>query len=257
MSSDVQICNRALAEIGTRSTIVSLDEASTEAVNCKLQYTPMRQALLRAAGWGFARAQCTLTTLGTAANNTSPFPYLYEYAWPSDALKIKYLVDIPPGWPFPTGPQTNNPPTGDPGPIPMFAPSRKNRFLVSSDIVNGSRQRVILSNLFQAIAIYTADVTDGSQWDPLFEEALVCLIASKIVIPLTGNAGMKTTFAQIAQQKVDIARAADGNEARPTTDHTPDWIKARGFQSDWYFSGPAQFGWGSWYNGWDDMNWGE
>jgi hypothetical protein len=54
------------------------------------------------------------------------------------------------------------------------------------------------------------------------------------------------------------ARAADGNEAIPTSDHTADWIQIRerqgfGFGDSGAFSFPEI---GQWWGGYDDMGWG-
>jgi hypothetical protein len=44
MTSAVDICNEALATIAARATISSFNDASKEAVNCKIFYNPTRKA---------------------------------------------------------------------------------------------------------------------------------------------------------------------------------------------------------------------
>ena len=52
MASDVEICNRALAQLHV-SGINSLDENSAQAQRCKLLYTHVRDGLLEDFDWQF------------------------------------------------------------------------------------------------------------------------------------------------------------------------------------------------------------
>lgn len=195
MTAPVDICNRALSEIGTRSTIASLDEASPEAYNCSLHYDRLRRMLLRGAHWNFAREQQpALTALATPQQ-----PWQAAYAYPSDCLAFRFLQ--PPGQYF-------------------WAPSPLFRFVVSG--------KTIQTNLLQAGGVYTSDVQDCDLFDDLFADALTAALAAHVLLALTGNANEKQGFLQAALQSVQVARAADGNEGTPSTDHVPDWILARG-----------------------------
>lgn len=240
MASEIDIANRALSEIGTRSTIASFSEGSAESEQCALWYDKLRQMLLRAAPWGFARKQATLSALGTLSAGTSQYPWPYKYAYPADALRVRYLL----------------PPTPPIGNMPMFwgGPSRANRFLIGQD-VNGLGQpiKVLLATLESAQAVYIADTTDVSLFDPSFDVALTALLSYKLVIPLSGNVAMKSEFRTLADSMITTARVADGNEAMPTTEHTPDWIMARGDGMVY----PSMFGeLGNWYLGYDNLDWG-
>lgn len=254
MPSAIDICNRALAEIAGRVSINTFDDASPAAFACKLNYDPMRQMLIRCAPWNFTRKPITLTQVGTAALGTVPFPWMFSYAYPADCLKFRYMLEIPWGWPFPTTP-TSPPQTGDTAFFPYFPASRRAPFLMSSDQdSHGNPRRVLLTNLCQAIGTYSYDCTDVSQFDSTFEEALVAVLAEKLVMPVTGNAGLKGTFIQLAKDRVLEARVADGNEGLPTTDHVPDWIGVRGIPSAYPFY--PQYG-GIMQGQWDSLSWGE
>jgi hypothetical protein len=259
VTSPVDICQEALNEIGSRSTLTALNDPTPQAQACQRAYDPMRKALLRAAPWGFSRKQLFLTQLKNAASDASmPFPWMYEYGYPSDCLKMRYTLQVPNGYPFPT---TVAPATGDSLLFPVYPTSRRAKFLLSTDLdAYGKNQKVILSNLTQAIGVYSYDVQDPDLFDSMFWEALVALIAEKLIMPLTGNVGLKGQYLQIAKERVMEARAADGNEGLPTTDHTPDWIQVRGFMADWYYSGFPAFGGGlsgMYGEGWDNLGWGE
>lgn len=253
MTADVDICNRALAEVGARSTITSLSDPSPEAVNCAIQYTTLRQQLLRAAPWGFGRKTAPLSLLGSLTDvpPAAPYPWMYKYAYPADCLKVRYILWMPPE-------ATNPAPlVGEPlFASPWMMPSRNNRFLVANDDTVGPQRRVILSNVQNALAVYTLDVTNPDLWDPLFDNALVMLLANKLIIPLSGNVNMKNQYLQQAMLAVSEARAMDGNEAMPSVDHTPDWIMARGDPISWNGGWPWVNTLGQWYSGWDNVAWG-
>ena len=259
--SIVAICNRAISEIGggTPQQITSLTDTSVEAVQCNLWYDRLRRNLLRSAPWGFARFQAVLTQIGDLyPDNTSPFPFLYSYAYPSDCIKFRYVLTPPT---LPLSGAAAPPLTGNSFVGPGFnGPQRMNRFLVQlAKDAQGNQTRLLLSNVQGAIGVYTCDVTDPDQFDDLFIEALQAALSYKLVIPLSGNVAAKESFKQAAELALAQARAVDANEAIPTTDIKVDWIETRGVGSAWGFAAWDGSGWGNWgscYGGWDNMNWG-
>jgi len=253
VTSSIDICNRALSEVGARSSITSFDEGSTESLACLLWYDQCRQELLRAAPWGFARGQVVLSLLGSLTDDppASPYPWNFKYLYPASCIKLRYLLP-----PTPTNP--SNVMGLETAWGSYFRPSRNNRFIVANEDVIGGQRRTILSNLCQAQLVYVRDVTDVSLMDLAFQGALQALLSYRLVIPLSGNVGMRGEFKQAAMDAIAIAKAADGNEAMPTTDHTPDWIAARGvwvdnFMGGWGPGGPLA---GDWLLGWDSVSWG-
>lgn len=257
MTSNIDICNRALSEVISRSSIQAFDDGSVEGYQCGLWYDNMRQRLLRTAPWAFARMQVVLTQLGDAVpDNTAPYPFGYAYAYPAQALAVRYILPPPP--PIYTGPNSA-PNVGTPLVGPMFpAPSRASRFIIMNSLnpANGAFTKLLCSNIWGATGVFTGDITDPNQFDPLFEGALTSALASKLVGPLSGNVGMKRDYEAAAEIAIAKARVADGNEAIVTTDHTPDWIRERGIGDR---AGPALGWWGlngQWWGGYENMNWG-
>jgi hypothetical protein len=254
MATAVEICNRALDEIGARVVITTLGENTPQGKVATRQYDPMRKQLLRAAPWGFSRKTDLLVVEGTLAANppTSPYPWQAKNTYPLDCLKMHYIL------PQPTSQQVAGVPTvGDTLFAPWCAPSRNYRYIPAYDPGSAGfpgAHRVLLTNVNPALAIYTVDVTDPTLFDELFENALVMALANRFVMPLSGNVKLKMSYAQMAQAAITEARAADANEAIPSSDHTPDWIMARGFGGG--LPGGPQFQAGMWYSGYDDVNWG-
>ena len=57
MTSEVAICNLALADIGSTSVVSTLGESSIEAKYCNIFYTAARDALLEEIEWPFAQRE--------------------------------------------------------------------------------------------------------------------------------------------------------------------------------------------------------
>src|SRR5258708_39686627 len=106
MTAEVDIANRSLSAIGTRSTIASLDEVSNEAIQSKILLAPARDELLRMAPWNCAFNYANLALVcaapGTPENPTAgastwqkgiPQPHwAYEYMNPSYYLRECWIV---------------------------------------------------------------------------------------------------------------------------------------------------------------------
>lgn len=253
MTTDVDICNRALDEIGARVIIASLAENTPQAKVANRQYNTMRRQLLRSAPWGFSRKTDLLVNEGllSAVPPTSPYPWQAKNTYPVDCLKMHYIL------PQPTSAVVAGVPSvGDQLYAPWCAPSRNFRYIPAYDpgsVAFPGAHRVLLTNITPVLGVYTVDVTDPNLFDELFENAFVMVLANKFVMPLSGNVKLKMSYAQLAQAAITEARVADGNEAIPTSDHTPDWMIARGVGGG--VPGSPGFTQGLWYSGYDDMNW--
>jgi len=99
--------------------------------------------------------------------------------------------------------------------------------------------------------VYTCLVLYPSQWDSLFEEALVQYIAQKIALPLSQDKkfGLQLRNASIASVKEMIteARAVNANEsgAPQTISRLASWSRARNAGAGyWWGNGGADLGYG-------------
>lgn len=91
IASKNEICNMALAHIGSYGTINDIDSPETDAeVVCARWYDVTRAALLRRAIPNFAMARRVVAKKTT----TPPFGYAYSYEYPSDCLRILGFGDI-------------------------------------------------------------------------------------------------------------------------------------------------------------------
>lgn len=232
--SVVDICNLALDAIGTRSTISSLSEQSKEAKACARHYAQAVSSILQAARWNFARKQAPLSLLKDATLNppqTVPVPWVYEYAYPSDCVQGRFI--LPQWWVGPSGvpgavaaPQSNAPPV---------------RWLVGLDQDASSNNiKVILTNQPNAVLVYTAQINDTGLYDDQFVEALYNYLGWRICATLSGDKTLAKMAFQVAKDKTDAACASNGNEGITVIDNIPDWIRVRGYASDWAYP-PGSF----------------
>lgn len=264
MPSEVDIANRALSAIGTRSSIASLDEGSNESIQVKLLLEPLRDEILRMAPWNCARNFGNLALIcaapGTPENPTAaplvwdkgipPPPWAFEYAYPSDCLRPLYIVPQ-----FSTGFTSGVPiTTAITGGAPSWWNGPPVRFQVSIDQIDpttgkpsktGQDQRVILTSQEQAILVYIKRVTNPDVWDDQFQQALVSALGARLVVALTGDKGLAQLQVQQANEFIRLARVTDGNEGLTINDVTPDWIRTRGISYQaWEFTPSILFDWG-------------
>lgn len=271
--------NRALDEIGRSDLTIGEMGEGTEASKPALRaYGPSMRQLLRIAHWGFARKQAPLRLLADATGNTAnvgllvPAPWTYEYEYPIDCMKARFL-------PWNTNPVQPNPPimTGIAQPPLSAVRLQPAPFLIALDynypVVIGApttwqdvpewwgtsgegpiQRTVILTNVppqpqnspnpttFPSL-VYTALVIYPSQWDSLFEEALVQVLAQKLALSLNPDKklGLAIRSQAIASAKgmIKEARLTNANESGfpQTTDHTPDWIRTRTAGAGWNSGG--------------------
>ncbi|MGA2937291.1 MAG: hypothetical protein ABSF52_09365 [Syntrophobacteraceae bacterium] len=265
MPAQVDICNRALSVIGTRSSIASMTEANPEAEACTTHFEAATRALLRLAPWSFARYQANLALIAAAGNtpenpnNTPPFPpvpWTYEYAWPQDCVRLRQVK--PPYYPPGETPENSGlvlMPGFYQAPMNMpFGFNNRPSYQIGLDYdANGNQIKVIMSYIEDAIIIYTALVDNPNLWDDEFSEAMVFMLASHLVGALIGDKQMDKALYEKAAQAAIVARAVDGNEQPVSPSHTPDWIKVRGYYpipGDLPYPTDDDFGdsggWGNW-----------
>jgi len=253
------VINQALDAIGSDVIIGEPEEGTREAQVCLRAYSQCVRQLLRAAHWDFARKQAPMLLLADRTRQTPnvgydvPWPWNYEYQYPNDCLKMRFV-------PMNNFHQNSGTPDGNIVPRDSLAPISEcglspgnqlrmvpSRFVVSTDFNNvqtvfqgdwwnqqGSSPAgttVVLSNVYHAHAVYTALMIYPNMWDALFRDAMVAYLAQTIALPLTKDKklglAIRNEQIQIAKAKLTQARLTDGNEGWYSTDHNPDWMRMR------------------------------
>lgn len=238
MSSQVEIANMALDLIGTRSTISSFTEGSAEANAVSRHWSNAVDAILRSAHWNFARKQVALAVLKDATQGqATPTPWLYEYSYPSDCVLMRSIMPM-----IQISPVTPGTPAGT---SPVAALGNPVKFLTGTDLdFNGNPINVILTNQPQAIGVYTFRNTNTGMWDPLFVQAMAAYLGARICLALTGDKNTQRMALAEAQQYSLDAQKKNGDEGLTIIDGTPDWMRVRGYASDWAFPDGWQYSYG-------------
>lgn len=206
MSSEVEICNLALAHLGDSATVASINppEGSSQAEHCQRWYPIARNTLLEMHDWGFA------TTRALLAEVVSAFPqWRHAYARPSDCLKVLAVL--------PADAASDSATTLPYGHFHHSAVQHTiytpQAFDTETDLKTGNQ--IILTNQPNALVRYTRLVTDTSKFSPLFTTALARYLAHYLAGPvLKGETGIKigTAQLQIAMQLVAAAATSSADQ---------------------------------------------
>lgn len=295
LTSPSSIVNQAIDMLGQPGKIIGdIADGTPVAETARRNYGQALRQLLRTAHWDFARKRARLVLLGDATGTALPLgvsplvecPWQFAYEWPLDGLQGRWLPWNP----------TNAQPTNSSG-VPLTTgvsigvnyPMVPGRFLVSSSelypVELGSvpwnqlpdfqrtagvgpiSRKVILTDCCNAEFVYTKLVTTIEEWDALFRDAMVTMMAL-ILAPVAIEdpklrAEERNRLVPVLKNSIDNARVANGNEAGmpQSTDTTPPWITARsggwwGAQqglggSLWGGTGLGGFG-----LGWESMSFG-
>lgn len=290
MNLPADVGQQALDAAGIDFTIGDLEEGTRPAQVLLRAYGQCLRQLLRAAPWDFARKQVPLICIGDMTGQTPnvstvvPIPWVYEYRYPSDCMKMRFIpFNYPPNTPVPTGniqiPST--PLTTGSGPQWTAGYRlRPSRFLLTTDPnvvpppgsqfwqVQGESPQgslVVLSNVQNAVGIYTGLMQFPSLWDSQFRAAFVSYLASEIALPLAKMSVVTPAKAlelrkdniAIARDKIKAARVTDGNEGFYSSDLRVDWMDYRRV-GGW---GAGRGGWGDtgqgpgmWFGGYDSIS---
>lgn len=220
MTSEVEICNLALANIRAQS-INSLNDQSVQAQYCKLKYPVARDAVLREHDWNWAHRIAPLAVL----SSVDIFNWVYAYAYPSDCLRINRLV---PNY------EANVSGTSGLTWRPEYqreTASDITAFKVPYEIFLESDTKVIASNYESLRCDYRARITNTEHYDPMFVEALSWKLAAELAIPVIGaDAGraIRSDSLSLYQGYLAEAKAANLNEKAPGPQRESEFITVRG-----------------------------
>lgn len=193
------VANLALTRIGYQRRIANLYEGSPQANAILNIYAQTRDEVLMGFDWGFAEGNIVGTLQKSApvggyggnAWNTSypPLPFLFQYAYPADCLKIRAVK-----------------------PTPVFLPNFQPQpfvWSVDNDATLTPPAKAISCNVANAIIVYTRQVLAPSEWESDFIEALAASIARRVA-PVLVNADMEKMEAADEMASLTQARTMEG-----------------------------------------------
>lgn len=199
MASTVEICNSALSHLGDSAAVTSISppDGTAQARHCAQWFPIARQRMLTYHHWSFATRRIALAEL------TNPDDaWEHTYAAPVNALDVWWV--------------------GAEGSSADSSPFEQE--------ILASGAKVIRTNVENAFAKYTHDVTDTTKFSPGATDALEWLLASLIAGPIIkGDAGRKSAQAcsQMYGSVRATAAAADAQAQQKPLEHTPVWLGGR------------------------------
>lgn len=199
ITSEVQIFNLALSQVGIAGTVATVDDVSREAKVCRQWFGPVRDRVLRAAHWPSAKTFARLSLISSREDETwtltDPEPgYSNIFYLPDDYVAPRYLNTF-------------------------------ERFSVSSQ-----GTRIALScNSESPILVYTKRQESVALWDISMADAVMYALAARICEPLSGRGAKAKELFNLANLAMMSAREDAGNTSNETLDTVPGWIAARGY----------------------------
>lgn len=183
MASEVEICNRALQRLGA-GRIVALDGANKESRECNTAYAPLRDFLLRSHPWSFAIQRAALAAdVDAPIGDDAPDA---QYTWPTDALRILLPKSASLDW-----------------------------------IIEG--RKILTSDTAPLYIRYVARITDPNTMDPMFREALACLIGFEICESITQSNTKKAGLRDDLRDIIAEARRTNAIEKPPVESADDTW----------------------------------
>lgn len=215
MTASVDIANLALGNIGIGDPISTLGDASNEARQCNRWFEHCRLQVLEEMPWPFAMRAALLAEV-----SGETFPgWTYLYAYPDTAVVIRAVgteagirsVQSSAYVGFYTEDQ-----------IPAFF-----RYPFEIALKADGASRLILSDLPDAYAFYTYNVTDMNVWPASAREALSWRLAASIAGPLKVSVEMQAHALRMYEALKDRAAAHALNQRRDDPEPDASSVRAR------------------------------
>lgn len=185
--SSIALCSRALMKLGADG-ITSFEDGTAEAEVAASLYGPIRDALLSAYPWSFAKGQ-----MGLARLIVEPIAdYAYAYQLPSDFLRALSAG--------------------------VGGRGRGIDYRLAERRLHTDASEVTLTYIFRP---------DESTFPPFFDQALINRLAAEFCIPLTDSTSRAETLHKLAEKEVQRAKSIDGQQESSTHIEDFSLIEAR------------------------------
>ena len=193
MADQKDIINLALGHLAV-APITATTESSVAAQTAVRIWDMLRKECLRGHNWSFATVVATLTlntTYGTlTTSGLYAAEYIYAYDYPSNCLALWNVFNE-------STPKDK----------------RQDNFREVYDSVNA--QKVIVTDVLDAIGEYTFNITDASFFDPNFATVLSYRLAADMAKPLTGDAELANSMMNEFNIRMSEAKRASSSENNP------------------------------------------
>jgi len=209
MASEVGVCNLGVNHINAYP-FESFEDRQKEARQCKLIYESLRDEVLAAFDWSFARKRATLSLNGDSVDDWD-----YVYQWPIDCLEPRKISTA-------TGYGTStvyNDSTG------LYDTVGEVEFEIGAN--SSLNERAIMTDQEGAVLIYTAKVTDANMFSPTFVTAFSYRIAAALAVSVKGDQRLKETMYNLYLRHIGSAQAGNANAGFKKPDNSSSFTRAR------------------------------
>jgi hypothetical protein len=190
VQSPADAINVSLRRIGYKLRVASLYDGSKAARSALDIYAQTRDEILRQNDWTFAERNIAMVLLKQApaggyipplvwSSVYPPLPWLFEYAYPNDCLKVRAVK-----------------------PVPIFVPEFDPQpcvYGVENDNSLNPPAKVITCNVPNAVLVYTGQVTDPATWEADFVEEFCAALGRRLATGLVGGEVAKMEASDEAQ----------------------------------------------------------
>ncbi len=199
------ISNMALSHVGA-DPIENFDaDSKIEGKQCRLWYDYSRRMVLEAHDWNFARIRLTAALHANTISETSTAPlagiWSYRYQYPGDCLIMRKVQN------------------------PQAPPSDSTPFDIELSL-DGS-QRTVVTNMEDAVFVYTFDQEAISTFSSIFVLSLSHLLAHHVAFSLARKNSIKKDHLLLYQNSLPAATAISANEAVGAPPREAEWVRGR------------------------------
>lgn len=203
---DVSICNMALSRIGVSMKIASLSDRTKEAIELNGVFDEVRDRVLTADNWPFARKLRSLQLTGD-----TPFLWKYRYEYPNDCLAVRLL--------YPPNPSGTS--------IESFRLALKENPIRYEIGLDEDDAQTICTDQDLAAIEYTARVINPRHYDARFTSAFAWALAAEIALPLAKTIDHSRNAASMYEKEIREASAKAANEERPEPPPDSEFVIVR------------------------------
>ena len=222
MASKTDISNLAL----TRSrvgTIGDFNENSVEAQKCRVLYPMAVGHMLEKYPWRFAR-----TVRALALTGNKPVDWNKEYDYPTDCLRVQYLLHNTDGQAALKGLNQNY---------------RFNPILYEVGTTQDETTKTILADEDQLYVVYTRRITNHVLFSEQFIQCLAWYMASDLALSFGGDSAAEYRNVALSEFKRAFAEATaqDANQAQKATKTMPENLAVRSSSMPSHYHMNGQF----------------
>lgn len=207
--TEVELCNLALLRIGQRDLITSLAGTSAPARACAVLYPIARDFMLASYAWPFATRRLALTAYDYDMDpDFERSGWGYSYTLPTDYLAAQYI------W---SGVRN-----------PAF--DARTPFAVEGNTATGTPDVLtpfILTDQEDAELVYTAAITDTTQFPALFCDALAWKLAAELALALAVKPQLAGMMLQGLERSMAMAINAELRSSQSDLNPEAEWIRGR------------------------------